>query len=194
MTSTFGSIFLGESQSISKPPYFCGANYSYWKTRMMLFVQANDLAVWDIIMDGPSIPFSKKEWNMEDERSIQHNAKAMHALSYALGLKEYSREVNNLETLSLDELIGSLLTHEMRFKRRNKEEEKFETKAGISLKSTIVEGDSRKEPIICYECKKPGHIKFDFPQWKKKKKGSSKLKLKAHVATWSDEDSSDNDD
>ncbi|KAE8677928.1 hypothetical protein F3Y22_tig00111473pilonHSYRG00032 [Hibiscus syriacus] len=48
------------------------------------------------------------------------------------------------------------------------------------------------DPIICYECKKPGHVKYDCPQLKKK--GQSKNKHKAHVATWSDEESSDEEE
>ncbi|KAA3470233.1 zf-CCHC domain-containing protein/UBN2 domain-containing protein [Gossypium australe] len=88
-------------------------------------------------------------------------------------------EVNNLETLILDELIGSLLTHELR--------RKFQKKKRLKLKS-----NKEKYPIICYECKKLGHIKFDYPQWKKN--GLSKQKLKAHIATWSDENSFDDED
>ncbi|KAK5825810.1 hypothetical protein PVK06_020676 [Gossypium arboreum] len=52
-------------------------------------------------MDGPSIPIkqeeelfipkSKKKWNEECRRSIQLNAKTMHTLFCALGLKEYNR-------------------------------------------------------------------------------------------------------
>ncbi|KAH9734859.1 Integrase catalytic domain-containing protein [Citrus sinensis] len=44
----------------------------------------------------------------------------------------------------------------------------------------------KKEVIICYECKKPGHIRSECPLL-------NKLKKKAMVATWddSDEDSSD---
>ncbi|KAK5826398.1 hypothetical protein PVK06_021317 [Gossypium arboreum] len=63
----------------------------------MMLIQANDLVVWDIIMDGPSlpqkqegeilVPTSKKEWNEEDRRSIQLNAKAMHTLFCAFGLE-----------------------------------------------------------------------------------------------------------
>ncbi|KAH1107513.1 hypothetical protein J1N35_011281 [Gossypium stocksii] len=52
-------------------------------------------------------------------------------------------EVKNLETFSLDELISSLLTHEMRIKEGVEEEEKVEkNKVGITLKYTIEEGDS----------------------------------------------------
>ena len=47
----------------------------------------------------------------------------------------------------------------------------------------------KKEVIICYECKKPGHIRSECPLL-------NKLKKKAMVATWddSDEDSSDEED
>ena len=48
------------------------------------------------------------------------------------------------------------------------------------------------DPIICYECKKSGHIKFDYPNLRKNDVG--KKKHKAHIATWSDEESSDEDE
>ncbi|KAK8356569.1 hypothetical protein V6Z12_A05G363200 [Gossypium hirsutum] len=91
MTSTSSSIIVGGSQFINKPPYFNGANYSYWKTIIMLFIQANDLAIWNVIMDEKLVPKSKNEWNEEDKRSIQLNTKAMHSLFCTLGPDEYSR-------------------------------------------------------------------------------------------------------
>ncbi|KAK8547897.1 hypothetical protein V6N13_123322 [Hibiscus sabdariffa] len=58
-------------------------------------------------------------------------------------------EAENLKTLKLDELIGSLLTHEMMSKGREDEEKKkkeVEKKSvGIALKSTKVESDSSEE-------------------------------------------------
>ncbi|KAA3487712.1 zf-CCHC domain-containing protein/UBN2 domain-containing protein [Gossypium australe] len=56
-----------------------------------------------------------------------------------------------------------------RFKRFMKSNKRkwLQKKEGLKLESTK-ENDS----IICYECKRPGHIKIDCPQWKKK--GSSK--------------------
>ncbi|KAI8530016.1 hypothetical protein RHMOL_Rhmol11G0021200 [Rhododendron molle] len=52
---------------------------------------------------------------------------------------------------------------------------------------------SNKDPIICYECKKPGHIKSECPY---AKKYSKKDKRKAMMATWdnSDDSSSDEED
>ncbi|KAL4387201.1 hypothetical protein GQ457_09G021480 [Hibiscus cannabinus] len=51
----------------------------------------------------------------------------------------------------------------------------------------------RKDQLICYECKKSGHLRTECPQLKKRSFGKKK-KLKAHVATWSDEESSDEDE
>ncbi|KAK8983113.1 hypothetical protein V6N11_057869 [Hibiscus sabdariffa] len=53
--------------------------------------------------------------------------------------------------------------------------------------------EEEKDQLICYECKKPGHIRTECPQLKKKSFGKKK-KLKAYVATWSDEESSDEDE
>ncbi|KAE8734950.1 hypothetical protein F3Y22_tig00000541pilonHSYRG00037 [Hibiscus syriacus] len=51
---------------------------------------------------------------------------------------------------------------------------------------------NEKDPIICYECKKLGHVKYDCPQLKKN--GQSKKKHKAHMATWSDDEGSNEEE
>ncbi|KAH1082971.1 hypothetical protein J1N35_022732 [Gossypium stocksii] len=38
-----------------------GTNYSYCRTRMKLFIQANDYKVWRILTNGPSIPIKRVE-------------------------------------------------------------------------------------------------------------------------------------
>ncbi|KAH1039418.1 hypothetical protein J1N35_041161 [Gossypium stocksii] len=82
MTSTSGSNFHEESQSISKPPYFNGANYSYWKTRVMFFIQANNLAACNIIMDGPSISQKQDKYNRlsscSNAKEIWHKIEVSH--------------------------------------------------------------------------------------------------------------------
>ena len=53
------------------------------------------------------------------------------------------------------------------------------------------ERQKESEEGICYECRKPGHLKIDCPQLKKE----SKKKKRALVATWGDsEDSSIDED
>ncbi|KAH1082643.1 hypothetical protein J1N35_022404 [Gossypium stocksii] len=39
------STILGERHSTMMPPLFNGTNYSYWRTRMKLFIQANNYEV-----------------------------------------------------------------------------------------------------------------------------------------------------
>ena len=57
----------------------------------------------------------------------------------------------------------------------------------------LAKGEPRKEkekeqPIIYYECKKPGHFRSECPQFKK---GQEKFKKKkVMMATWSDSDNS----
>ncbi|MQL82183.1 hypothetical protein Taro_014650 [Colocasia esculenta] len=48
--------------------------------------------------------------------------------------------------------------------------------------------------IVCYECKKPGHMRGECPKLKKKLKKDKFTfkKAKAMMATWSDEDEEDN--
>ncbi|KAL4284161.1 hypothetical protein GQ457_16G016240 [Hibiscus cannabinus] len=318
MASTSTCFSMEEGQSISKPPFFNGANYPYLKNRMMLFIQSTDYTIWDVVLD--------------ERRRVQMNAKAIHILFCALGPDEYAKmsscssakeiwdklevthegtsevketkigllnlsyenfkmepdedikkmfdrfsvivnglkgygevipedklvrkliyslpeswdskktaiiEAKNLKTLKLDELMGSLLTHELMNQGKRDEEKKKEEKKeiekkkiGIALKASL-ESDSsdeddeemaflakrftrfmksnrgrkflrkgdfknknreeEKDQLICYECKKPGHIRTECPQLKKKSFGKKK-KLKAHVATWSDEESSDEDE
>ncbi|KAL4360765.1 hypothetical protein GQ457_04G021470 [Hibiscus cannabinus] len=51
----------------------------------------------------------------------------------------------------------------------------------------------KKDQLIFYECKKSGHIRTECPQLKRKTFGKKKM-LKAHVVTWIDEESSDEDE
>jgi hypothetical protein len=64
---------------------------------------------------------------------------------------------------------------------------------GFSKKDGGKEESSKRDPIICYECNKPGHFKSECPY---AKKYSKKDKRKAMMAAWenSDDSSSDEDD
>ena len=75
-------------------------------------------------------------------------------------------------------------------------------------KKSFRRGDESKGHIICYECRKPGHTKYECPNLSKdkpsnsqppkfknqgdheKKRESPRRYKKAMVATWDDEDSS----
>ncbi|WRX34116.1 zinc finger protein [Theobroma cacao] len=148
------------------------------------------------------------------------------------------REAKDLNIITLDEICGSLLTHELELKEEEEEEDQRETKEkkkSIALKASILEEEleelscddddelalvarkfkklmgrrnrrigrrgfrkdqgaswkirnkndsNKKEEMICYECKKPGHFKSECPLLKyetpKKIKRSKKVMVAVH--------------
>ncbi|GMI69866.1 hypothetical protein like AT4G00980 [Hibiscus trionum] len=96
-----------ESQSTTKPPFFNGDNYPYWKNRMRLFIKSTDYMVWDVVEEGPFIPMKrdgerlvpkvKVEMTDDDRRMMQVNDKALHVIFCALGPDIYSK-VSSIES------------------------------------------------------------------------------------------------
>ncbi|GAV73878.1 zf-CCHC domain-containing protein/UBN2 domain-containing protein, partial [Cephalotus follicularis] len=82
-------------------------------------------------------------------------------------------EGNNLNILPLEDLVGSLMTHELSMQNKDDDEEKG------------------KKEIICFECNKPEHYKSDCPRLKKK---DLLKKKKAMISTWDDSDESSSDE
>ncbi|KAH9780838.1 hypothetical protein KPL71_008242 [Citrus sinensis] len=91
-----------EGQSTTRPPYFDGNDYPYWKTRMRIYLQALDYEIWEIVNDGPFMPLTEnevgedipkpsREWNEFEKRKAFLNSKAMNALFCALDKKEFYR-------------------------------------------------------------------------------------------------------
>ncbi|GAV57126.1 DUF4219 domain-containing protein/UBN2 domain-containing protein [Cephalotus follicularis] len=91
-----------ESMSISKPPFFDGNNYSHWKAKMTIFIQALDFNLWDIIIDGPELPDiisqegiktlkPRSSYTDDDRKKVQLNAKAKHVIICALNSNEFNR-------------------------------------------------------------------------------------------------------
>ncbi|GAV81330.1 zf-CCHC domain-containing protein/UBN2 domain-containing protein, partial [Cephalotus follicularis] len=102
-------------------------------------------------------------------------------------------EAKNLNVLPLEDLLGSVMTHELSMQKKDDDEEKEKNKKIVALKSKIYQKgeSSKKEEVICFECNKPGHYKSDCPRLKKKE---STKKKKAMVATWDDSDESSLDE
>jgi len=91
-----------EGQSVTRPPYFNGQHYSWWKNRMENYVQADDYELWMISKNGPLIPkkatedgnvVPKKpqEFNADYFKMMEKNAKANKLLYFGLGPDEYTR-------------------------------------------------------------------------------------------------------
>jgi hypothetical protein len=89
-----------EGQSTHRPPLFTGSDYCYWKTRMTLYIKAQNYHVWRVIANGPHIPTKtvegatiaklESEWNEADVKLIE-NCKAMSSLYCALDPNEFNR-------------------------------------------------------------------------------------------------------
>ncbi|GAV74535.1 DUF4219 domain-containing protein [Cephalotus follicularis] len=90
-----------EGSSISRSPFFDGNNYSFWKTRMTIFLQSLDYQLCNIIVNGPRVPTRVVEevesikpengFNDNDFRMFQLNSKAKHVLFCAVGPNEFNR-------------------------------------------------------------------------------------------------------
>ena len=99
---------LTEGQSNNRPPFFNGKNYSYWKERIRIFIQSIDYNLWKIVVSGPKIPTKtsadgvvtpkeEAEWNEDDKKKIELNAKAINLLHCAISFEEY-RKVSRCKT------------------------------------------------------------------------------------------------
>ncbi|KAE8667463.1 hypothetical protein F3Y22_tig00112408pilonHSYRG00039 [Hibiscus syriacus] len=133
--------------------------------RMMLVIQANDLRAWNSIMKGYTIPTGPDEYGrvsscsnakeIWDKLQVTHketdegfgevipNEKLVRKIIYSLLRSWKSKKMaiikdKDLKYLTLDELIGSLLTHELMVKEEEKDEEKQNMKkmeVGVTFKS-----------------------------------------------------------
>ncbi|GAV75341.1 zf-CCHC domain-containing protein/DUF4219 domain-containing protein/UBN2 domain-containing protein, partial [Cephalotus follicularis] len=83
-------------------PFFDGNNYSQWKAKMTIFIQALDCNLWDIIIDGPELPLiisqegnktlkPRSSYTDDDRKKVKLNAKAKHVIICALNSNEFNR-------------------------------------------------------------------------------------------------------
>ena len=101
MATQNDSTFM-EEQSTTRPPFFDGNDYPYWKTMMRICLQVLDYEIWEVVCDGPFMPLTKnevgedipkpsREWNELEKRKVSLNSKAMNVLFCALDKKEFYR-------------------------------------------------------------------------------------------------------
>jgi len=88
-----------EGQSITRPPYFNGQRYGWWKNRMKNYIQAEDCKLWMLIKNGPLIPIKVKEdgttipkkpeeFTAEDYKMMEKHATAKKFSYFGLGPDE----------------------------------------------------------------------------------------------------------
>ena len=94
-------VAFGEGQSTVRPPLFNGTNFSYWKNRMQIFLEGENMDMWDVIEEGAPIPMKKledgtivpklrKELDANERKLWQLNRKTMNHILCALGPSEYN--------------------------------------------------------------------------------------------------------
>ena len=92
MSASHGML---EGQSITRPPYFNGQHYSWWKNRMENYIQVKYYKLWMYIKNGPLIPTNviengtavrkePNEFDAEDFKKMEKNAKAKKLLYMVL--------------------------------------------------------------------------------------------------------------
>ncbi|KAH9763082.1 Integrase catalytic domain-containing protein [Citrus sinensis] len=139
-----------------------------WRPKRTTIEEAKDLNVLPIDdLIGSLISYKEdlavEKWYEEKKKNI--------------ALKASKRESDEESEMDDEEL--AMLARRFRiFYKKNNEQRKFR---GYNNKK------EKKEPITCYECKKPGHIRPECPLL-------NKLKKKAMVATWDDSDEETSDD
>ena len=75
-------------------------NYGYWKARMKIFIQSIDFQLWKVIMKGPYIPTinvdgvdmpkPEEDWDDQEMKKGELNAKAMNLLYCAIDPNEFN--------------------------------------------------------------------------------------------------------
>ncbi|GAV59419.1 LOW QUALITY PROTEIN: UBN2 domain-containing protein, partial [Cephalotus follicularis] len=108
-------------------------------------------------------------------------------------------EATNLNVLPLEDLLGSLMTHELSMQKKDDDEEKeYKKKKMVALKSSQIEDskdddDDDELALITRKFKTfLASKKNDYPRLKKK--DLLKKKKKAMIATWDDSDESSSDE
>ena len=83
---------MPEGHSTTRPPFFKGTNYPYWKARMEVFLRATDYDVWRVIQAGPhELPKDEAEWTRDQIKKSTVNYSAINMMQCAIHPEEYSR-------------------------------------------------------------------------------------------------------
>ncbi|KAI5653207.1 hypothetical protein M9H77_30394 [Catharanthus roseus] len=86
-----------EGSSTNRPPLFNGTNYTFWKSRIIIYICSINFDLWSIIEKGPFVPQKDgrvkkvKEFDEFNSRKMTLNFQAMNILSCGLDVNEYNR-------------------------------------------------------------------------------------------------------
>ncbi|MQM22472.1 hypothetical protein Taro_055524 [Colocasia esculenta] len=84
--------FMAEGHSVSRPPFFDGTDYPYWKNSMQVFLRAQDFELWKIVSKGAYVlPEDEDTWTKDQIKKGTLNWSALNMMQCTVHPKEYSR-------------------------------------------------------------------------------------------------------
>ncbi|MQL68565.1 hypothetical protein Taro_000803 [Colocasia esculenta] len=164
---------------------------SVWHTKAIVIEDSKNLSTMQL--DELIGSLMTYEINLKRNASVITSKKpiALKASSSSKNVIEKSDETyESFDEDEDDEL--ALLTKQFKKFLRKREKGKFKpsNKKDFSKKTDFNKKIEtiKKIDIICYECRKPGHMRGECPDLKRKLKNQMFKKTRAMLATWSDED------
>ncbi|GAV62256.1 DUF4219 domain-containing protein/UBN2 domain-containing protein, partial [Cephalotus follicularis] len=108
-------------------PFFDGNNYGHWKAKMTIFIQSLDYNLWDHIVDDIKSVFSRFTNIINALRALDKrysNSEMVRKILRCLPRSWMPKvtaieEAKNLNVLPLEDLLGSLMTHELSMQNKD---------------------------------------------------------------------------
>ncbi|KAL2337012.1 hypothetical protein Fmac_011458 [Flemingia macrophylla] len=92
---------FAEGASINRLPLFCGDNYLFWKVRMKIFMESVHRSIWQavitdykiptIIVNGKEVEKSFDNWDQNEIRRAENDAKTLNIIHSTLNSDEFFR-------------------------------------------------------------------------------------------------------
>lgn len=88
-----------EGTYMTKPLFFNGESYIYWKERFQRFIMSTNSYLWELIRNGPYIPtdatsgeaISRTQWTIAQKTKWDMNYKVRYELMCALSQEEFEK-------------------------------------------------------------------------------------------------------
>ncbi|XP_012833689.1 PREDICTED: uncharacterized protein LOC105954566 [Erythranthe guttata] len=89
-----------EGGSTTRPPLLTGTNYSYWKTKMKMFIKSMDEDAWRTVLTGWKRPVAtdekgiqtekhEKDWSKTEQIAANMNSKALNAIFNGIDINQF---------------------------------------------------------------------------------------------------------
>ncbi|KAL2347698.1 hypothetical protein Fmac_001698 [Flemingia macrophylla] len=111
---------FAEGAFINRPHLFCGDNYSFWKVRMKIFMESVHRSIWQAVVtdykvptkinNGKEVEKPFEDWDQNEIRRAENDAKALNIIHSSLNSDEFFRISACITAKEAWELIK--VTHE----------------------------------------------------------------------------------